>query len=78
MEHYSFTVEIAGPITKLPDPEGAIFNAGCDDSLVAIVDGRVLVDFDRFSSSYDSAVSSAVHALENAGARIVSVKPISD
>ncbi len=78
MDHYSFTVEITGPITRLPDPGGVIYNAGCDDSLVVVVDGRMMVDFDRVASSYENAVTSATHELTSAGAQIVNVTPIID
>ena len=78
MEQYSFTVEISGGPANHPQYEDAIYEAGCNDALIAVVDGRMLLDFDRYAASYDSAVSSATHALEGIGATIINVSPITD
>jgi len=78
MEQYSFTVQISGGPADHPQYEDVIFEAGCNDALIAVVDGRMLLDFDRYAASYDSAVSSATHALQSIGATIVRVSPITD
>jgi hypothetical protein len=75
MDQYSFTVEIAGVAT-----DGAyddiLYEAGCSDALVMVVDGRMMIDFDRPASSYERAVESAVSDLTRAGIKIVNVAPI--
>ena len=58
MEQYSFTVEVSGAIMQHPQYEDIIYEAGCDDSLIALVDGKMLIDFDRYATSYNSAVDS--------------------
>jgi hypothetical protein len=78
VDQYSFTVEISGAITQNPRYEDIIYEAGCDDSLIALIDGRMLIDFDRSAASYNNAVASAVAALEGIGATIVNVSPITD
>lgn len=75
---YSFTVEVSGAITKNPQYEDIIYDAGCNDGLVTLVDGKMLIDFDRYAASYHSAVESATAALKGVGATVVSVSPIID
>jgi hypothetical protein len=78
MDQYSFTVEVSEAITQNPQYEDIIYEAGCDDSLIALIDGKMLIDFDRYAASYKSAVASAVAALEGIGATIVNISPITD
>jgi hypothetical protein len=78
MDQYSFTVEVSGAITQDPRYEDIIYEAGCDDGLIALIDGKMLIDFDRQAASYNFAVATAVAALERIGATIVSVSPITD
>jgi hypothetical protein len=58
--------------------EDALYEAGCDDALVAIVDGTMLIDFDREAPDYDRAVQSAIQNVERAGGKVVAVEPIKD
>ena len=76
MEHFAFTVEIAGFDPDAHDYEDAIYEAGCDDALVAVIDGRIQVDFDRDGPRYEWAVESALDDLRRAGALIVGVTPL--
>jgi hypothetical protein len=78
MDQYSFTVEIDGAITQNPQFEDIVYEAGCNDGLIAVIDGKTLIDFDRSAASYTNAVESAVAALQGIGATIVSVFPITD
>ena len=78
MDRHSFTVEITGGILRHPQCEDVLYEAGCSDALVAIVDGRMMVDFDRYASSYESAVESAVHDLRRAGATIGDITPLNE
>ena len=59
MARYSFTLHVAGLNTGNDYYEDALYNAGCTDALIAVVDGDVFIDFDRQAPSYDSAVQSA-------------------
>jgi hypothetical protein len=78
MDQYSFTVEVGGAIVQNPHYQDVIYEAGCDDALIALIDGKMLIDFDRSAASYNNAVASAVAALEGIGATIVNVSPITD
>lgn len=75
MDRYSFTVEVAGD-AKAYDRYEQIVQKTADDALLAMVDGKIFIDFDRYAASYDTAVRSAIHDLENEGVQIVDVIPI--
>jgi hypothetical protein len=72
---YSFTVEVSG-IDPTSNYEDALYRVGCGDALIAVVDGKLFLDFDRDSSSYETAVSLAVRGLQEIGGRVVRVTPI--
>jgi hypothetical protein len=78
MDRHSFTVEITGDVLRDPHCEDVLYEAGCSDALIAVVDGRMMVDFDRYATSYESAVASAVRDLQRAGATIGDITPLSD
>ncbi len=78
MARYSFTIEIKGIDPAGSRYEDALYEAGCDDALIAVVNGRMMVDFDREASSYDGAVASAIRDVERAGAQIVHVSPLAE
>lgn len=78
MEHYAFTLQVAGIDPMKDRYEDALFEAGCDDALVAVVDGALFLDFDREAPSFDSAVSSAASNIEAAGGKVVKVERITD
>ncbi len=72
MSHFSFTVHVSG--IDLDDRyEDALYEAGCDDALVSVVDGNLQLDFDREAPSFDAAVGSAVQSILHAGGRIIGV-----
>jgi hypothetical protein len=76
MARYSFTLHVAGLNTNSEYYEDALYNAGCTDALIAVVDGEVLIDFDRQAPSYDLAVKSATRAVQKAGGQVISVDRI--
>jgi hypothetical protein len=78
MDQYSFTVEISGPIVQNPAYEDMLYEAGCDDALIARIDGKLLIDFDRYAASYKNAVDSAISDLQKIGATVVSISPINE
>jgi hypothetical protein len=53
--------------------EDALFEAGCDDALVALVDGVMFLDFDREAPSMGDAIESAIMNVEQAGGKVVRV-----
>jgi hypothetical protein len=76
MARYSFTLHVAGLNTDNEYYEDALHNAGCTDALIAVIDGAILIDFDRQAPSYDLAVRSATRAVESAGGHVTSVDRI--
>jgi hypothetical protein len=79
MDRYSFTVEVAGiSATDENRYEERLYAAGCDDALIAVVDGVVFLDFDREAPSYEKAVESATNDVAEAGGRVIQVKRLSD
>jgi hypothetical protein len=76
MARYSFTLHVAGLNTDNEYYEDALYNAGCTDALIAVIDGAILIDFDRQASSYDLAVQSAIRAVEKAGGQVIGVDRI--
>jgi hypothetical protein len=78
MAFHSFTLEVTGILPENPRFEDVLFKAGCDDALVAIVDDKVYLDFDREAPSFDLAVASATRDVSSAGGKVVHVQPIED
>jgi hypothetical protein len=56
---YSFTLAISG-IDTTRSYEDKLYEAGCSDALIAVVDGTVYLDFDREALSFAHAVNSAI------------------
>jgi hypothetical protein len=73
---YSFTLEVSGIDTRRENYENALYETGCDDALVAVVDGTLFLDFQRDGSSFAEAVKSASHDIELAGGKVVRVIPL--
>lgn len=75
MDRYSFTVEVAG-ISPVEDAayEDRLYAAGCDDALIAVIDGAMFLDFDREAPSYEKAVELATRNVAEAGGRVVQIK----
>jgi hypothetical protein len=73
---YSFTVRVSGLSSDPDQYEDALYKAGCDDALVAVIDGAIFLDFDREAPSFEEAVRAATLNIEKAGGRVAEVKPI--
>ena len=71
--NYVFTLEVSGIDTGRENYEDALYEAGCDDALIAVVDGRMCLDFHRDGMSFEDAVKSASHDVELAGGKVVRV-----
>jgi hypothetical protein len=69
-----FTIQVTG-IDLSRNYEDALFEAGCDDALIAVIDDVLFLDFDRDASSFAQAVSSAKSDVERAGGHVVRVMP---
>jgi hypothetical protein len=71
--NYAFTLEVSGIDTGRENCENALYEAGCDDALIAVVNGTMLLDFHRDGLSFEDAVKSASDNIELAGGKVVRV-----
>jgi len=78
MSHYSFTLRVGGFDVAHENYEDALYEAGCDDALIAVVDGKLLIDFDRAGRSYSVAVEKAIREVQNAGGEVISIDPLDE
>ena len=76
MSQFSFTLHVAG-ISLDGEYEDVLYEAGCDDALVSVVNGELLVDFDREAPSLDAAISDAAGNIRDAGGQVIGVNSIS-
>ncbi len=53
-----------------------LYESGCDDALVCVVNGQLTIDFDREASSLNEAISSASRDIEKAGGKVIDILPI--
>ncbi len=65
MEAYTFTLMVEGPDLHAPSMIDALFDAGCDDALVASIDGAQYVELDREAETLQDAILSAVMDIES-------------
>jgi len=65
----------AVPVKRKAAITYALFEAGCDDALIAVVSGTLLLDFHRDGLSFEDAVKSASRGVELAGGKVVRVVP---
>tara|TARA_R110002167_G_scaffold57840_8_gene163920 strand:- start:148089 stop:148643 length:555 start_codon:yes stop_codon:yes gene_type:complete len=75
MKTFSFSLVLGGVNTNTPNLEDALFEAGCDDALVCFYGNTVYLEFDRDADNFNSAILSAIKAIEAAGigAKVISV-----
>lgn len=71
---HAFTLRVSG-IDTAGNYEDRLYDAGCDDALVAVVGGQLYLDFDRDAASFDAAVLSARQDVERAGGCVEAVVP---
>jgi hypothetical protein len=76
MGHHSFTVEVSGIDTEGGDYEDSLYEAGCGDALVVVVDGRLMLDFDRSALSFGLAVESVIRDISKAGGTVTGIRKI--
>jgi hypothetical protein len=73
--NHVFTLEVSGIDPTRDGYEDALFDAGCDDALIAVIDDTLYLDFDRDAPSFEAAVESAKRDVERAGGHVVRVTP---
>jgi len=74
--NFAFTLEVSGIDTGRENYEDGLYEAGCDDALIAVVNGSLFLDFHRDGLSFQDAVKSASHDVELAGGKVVKVVAI--
>lgn len=76
MTMYEFSLVLSGA-TELTDAlEDAVFDAGCDDALLGVREGRLFLEFDRSAATALEAVLSAIEAAEQVpGLTVCRVEP---
>ena len=67
LQNYQFTIQLMQSIQDINALETNLYEAQCDDALIYIKDSVVYLEFDRKSSSKQSAIDKAVLAVQNAG-----------
>ena len=72
MTTHAFTLQVTN--IEIDRYEDMLFEAGCDDALIAVVNGAMFLDFDREASSLGEAIESAVHDVEQAGGKVVRIE----
>ena len=71
MSTFTFTLVVEGPDLQSDEVIDALFQAGCDDSLVGRSGGIQYIDFDREAASLEEAALSAVTDIESVDGLVV-------
>src|SRR5439155_11589988 len=74
MAKHEFTLALAGFSQLTDDVEDRLFQAGCDDALLGILDGAPFVDFTREAQSLKDAILSAIRDVAKAGFEVVRIE----
>lgn len=72
---YSFSLVLGNVDTHASGFEDRFFEAGCDDALITVVRGSVILDFDRPAKNLLHAIASALRDATSTGARVIRVTP---
>jgi hypothetical protein len=75
MPHFEFSLIVSGLDPDDDAFEDKLFEAGCDDAVVSVVKGCVVLDFTRQEKNLAHAVDSAINDVESTGAKVVRLEP---
>ena len=75
MKMHEFSIIASGLDPQAEDFESRFYEAGCDDATIAFQKGHIIVDFAREAESLDAAISTAIEAVNKAGAKVDRVEP---
>ena len=67
---YSFSLVLEGVDINAADFEDRFFETGCDDALIAVIKGTVILDFDREAKNLIHAIAIAVRDVHVTGVRV--------
>jgi len=74
-EAFEFSMIVEGLDPTAGEFEDRLYRAGCDDALIGVVKGVVVLDFSRAAKSFRHAIDSAMRDVRKAGGRAVRVEP---
>jgi len=75
MPKFEFSLVVSN-IAAMDDAfEDRLHEAGCDDALLSIIKGSVVLDFTRNAKNFVHAVASAVRDVQKTGAEILRIEP---
>jgi hypothetical protein len=75
MKTYEFSIIASGLDPRADDFESRFYDAGCDDATVSFQMGHTIVDFAREAPSAETAIASAIAAVQTAGATVDRIEP---
>lgn len=75
MPVFEFSLALSGVDPEDDTLEDRLYEAGCDDALVSVVKGRVVLDFTRDAKNFIHAVVSACKDVRAVGAEVVRIEP---
>jgi len=76
MALFTYTLTIDTVFQDIPESlADALFEAGLDDALLAIENGRMVIDVDREAVDLTEAILSAIHQVRSVGLQVLRVEP---
>lgn len=75
MKTYEFTIIASGLDTEADDFEDHFYGAKCDDATVAVIKGKIVLEFAREARNFAHALASAIIDVRRAGAKIERIEP---
>ena len=75
MKTHEFTIIASGLDTEADDFENHFYGANCDDATVAVVKGKIVLEFAREARNFSHALMSAVADVQATGAKIERIEP---
>ena len=75
MKIYNFRLILRGFSEITDKVENSLFDAGCDDGHLGMIDGVGFLEFDREAESFIEALCSAIENVEEADYRVVRIQP---
>ncbi|MDZ4740163.1 MAG: hypothetical protein SGJ03_09695 [Alphaproteobacteria bacterium] len=72
---FEFSMVVEGIDRRASDFEDRLYKAGCNDALIGVVKGVVVLDFSRAAKSFQDALATAMRDVRRAGGRIVRIEP---
>lgn len=75
MPQFEFSLVLSGIDPDEAAFEDRFYEAGCDDALVSVVKGCVVLDFTREAKNFAHAIGSAIEEVRKCGASVVRIEP---